>query len=471
MTDTARGSGTTTNLNHATSGNGTLFTDADDVWGDGTTANAQSAAVDAAYGAQAHLGLLQEHPRPQRHLRRRPRRPFTRALRQQLRERLLGRHPDDLRRRREQRRPADRDRRRRPRDEPRRHRGHRRPGLHRRRRRPERGHQRHLRHRRRVQRQQRTGRRRLPDRREDRPQRQRHAAALHGQAQQGRLHARLLEHQHEEPRPALLVRGRQPLVLPGLGGLGRQDDQRRRLQQPDLQRVDRDRHRSGRRREDLVPRPDDVHDLHHHLHAGPRRLDPRGDGPLRRQQHPVHRRPDGVDGALRARRLVLLQRFWRRHRPDAAHHRQPARQPGLRVRRHEPGPVPPDPSPTTPVAPRAPAPGLWLGGNGSTSTENESQTVTVASTAAAPTLSFWLRTDTAESGSTAYDTMKVQVVSGGTTTTLATYSNVNANSTYTQKSFSLSAYKGKSVSVKFLMSEDSSLQTSFVVDDTSVTNG
>ncbi|GMA87818.1 hypothetical protein GCM10025868_30680 [Angustibacter aerolatus] len=67
--------------------------------------------------------------------------------------------------------------------------------------------------------------------------------------------------------------------------------------------------------------------------------------------------------------------------------------------------------------------------------------------------------------------MKVQVVSGGTTTTLATYSNVNANSTYTQKSFSLSAYKGKSVSVKFLMSEDSSLQTSFVVDDTSVTNG
>ena len=39
-------------------------------------------------------------------------------------------------------------------------------------------------------------------------------------------------------------------------------------------------------------------------------------------------------------------------------------------------------------------------------------------------LSFWLRTDTAETGSTVYDTMKVQVVSGSTTTTLATYSNV-----------------------------------------------
>jgi len=113
----------------------------------------------------------------------------------------------------------------------------------------------------------------------------------------------------------------------------------------------------------------------------------------------------------------------------------------------------------------------WLGGNGTTATETISQSVTVPSTAAAPALSFWLRTDTAESGSTAYDTMKVQVVSGTTTTTLATYSNVGANATYAQRSFSLSAYKGKTITVKYLMNEDASLQTSFVVDDTSVTTG
>ena len=113
----------------------------------------------------------------------------------------------------------------------------------------------------------------------------------------------------------------------------------------------------------------------------------------------------------------------------------------------------------------------WLGGNGATATENISQSVSVPSTAAAPALSFWLRTDTAESGSTAYDTMKVQVVSGTTTTTLATYSNVGANATYAQKSFSLSAYKGKTITLKYLMNEDASLQTSFVVDDTSVTTG
>ena len=100
-------------------------------------------------------------------------------------------------------------------------------------------------------------------------------------------------------------------------------------------------------------------------------------------------------------------------------------------------------------------------------TESGQQTVTVPATGA-PALSFWLRTDTAETGTTAYDTMKVQVVSGTTTTTLATFSNVGPNATYTQKSYSLAAYAGKSVTVKFLMVEDSSLQTSFVVDDTSV---
>ena len=58
--DTVRGMNYTTyNLNHATSGTGTVYTDADDTWGDGanyvegsstTAANGQTAAVDAHYG-------------------------------------------------------------------------------------------------------------------------------------------------------------------------------------------------------------------------------------------------------------------------------------------------------------------------------------------------------------------------------------------------------------------------------------
>ena len=111
----------------------------------------------------------------------------------------------------------------------------------------------------------------------------------------------------------------------------------------------------------------------------------------------------------------------------------------------------------------------WFGGNGTTSTESLTQTVTIPSSATAANLSYWIRTDTSESGSTAYDTLRVQVVVGGVTTTLRTFSNVGTSSTYTQLSHSLLAYKGASVTVKFLMTEDSSLQTSFVVDDTAVT--
>jgi hypothetical protein len=112
---------------------------------------------------------------------------------------------------------------------------------------------------------------------------------------------------------------------------------------------------------------------------------------------------------------------------------------------------------------------LWLGGNGTSGTETINQNVTVPSSGT-PKLSFWMRSDTSESGTRAYDTMKVQIISGGATTTLATYSNVGTNATYTQKSFDLSAFKGKAVTVRFTDTEDYSLQTSWVVDDTSLTS-
>ncbi len=67
LRDTTRGTGGTfgnnvvTNLNHATTGNGAIYADADNIWGDGanyvegsstTAANGQTAAVDAAFGIQ-----------------------------------------------------------------------------------------------------------------------------------------------------------------------------------------------------------------------------------------------------------------------------------------------------------------------------------------------------------------------------------------------------------------------------------
>ena len=96
-----------------------------------------------------------------------------------------------------------------------------------------------------------------------------------------------------------------------------------------------------------------------------------------------------------------------------------------------------------------------------------SQQVTIPSTATAATLTFWLHIDTAETGSTVYDTLNVQVrnASGTVLATLATYSNVNAATGYAQKSFNLLAYKGQTIQVYLVGVENATLQTSFVVDD------
>ncbi|MFG2024246.1 M4 family metallopeptidase [Streptomyces sp. NPDC048825] len=52
LNDPTRGASKTYDLNRGTSGTGTLFTDADDTWGTGAASNAQTAAVDAHFGAQ-----------------------------------------------------------------------------------------------------------------------------------------------------------------------------------------------------------------------------------------------------------------------------------------------------------------------------------------------------------------------------------------------------------------------------------
>ncbi|MFJ6618554.1 M4 family metallopeptidase [Kitasatospora sp. NPDC091335] len=53
LKDASRGGQSTSDLKGKTSGNGTLYTDADNAWGDGTVSNGQSAAVDAQFGAAA----------------------------------------------------------------------------------------------------------------------------------------------------------------------------------------------------------------------------------------------------------------------------------------------------------------------------------------------------------------------------------------------------------------------------------
>ncbi|MEU3909930.1 M4 family metallopeptidase [Streptomyces sp. NPDC029721] len=51
LTDTGRGGHKTYNLNHGTSGTGSLFSQTTDTWGNGANSNAATAGADAAYGA------------------------------------------------------------------------------------------------------------------------------------------------------------------------------------------------------------------------------------------------------------------------------------------------------------------------------------------------------------------------------------------------------------------------------------
>ncbi|MCP3787120.1 M4 family metallopeptidase [Micromonospora sp. A3M-1-15] len=107
----------------------------------------------------------------------------------------------------------------------------------------------------------------------------------------------------------------------------------------------------------------------------------------------------------------------------------------------------------------------WLDGYGSTHTDTLTQSVTIPAGCRA-TLSFWLHIDSAESTTTtAYDKLTVKAGS----TTLATYSNLNKATGYVQRSFDISSLAGTTATISFSGVEDSSLQTSFVVDDTAVT--
>lgn len=112
-----------------------------------------------------------------------------------------------------------------------------------------------------------------------------------------------------------------------------------------------------------------------------------------------------------------------------------------------------------------------MDGYGTTHTDMAAQTVTIPSTVTSATLTFWLHIDTAETTTTtAFDTLSVQVLntSGTVLSTLGTFSNLNKAAGYQQRSFSVLSFKGQTVQIRFTATEDSSLQTSFVLDDTAL---
>ena len=103
----------------------------------------------------------------------------------------------------------------------------------------------------------------------------------------------------------------------------------------------------------------------------------------------------------------------------------------------------------------------WLDGYGTTHTDSITQSVTIP-TGCTASLSFYLHIDTAETTTTTQFDKLTVTVNG---TTVKTFSNLNHNTGYALPTVPLTGYTG-AVTVKFTGTEDVSLQTSFVLDDT-----
>jgi Zn-dependent metalloprotease len=112
----------------------------------------------------------------------------------------------------------------------------------------------------------------------------------------------------------------------------------------------------------------------------------------------------------------------------------------------------------------------WMGGKGRKTSQTLSQSVTIPAEAASAQLSFALHVDSADKSNTAHDTLVVTVRGslGRVLRTLATYSNVDAADGYKIRSFDLSEFKGRQVTLYFAMRENASLKTSFVLDKVSL---
>ena len=77
---------------------------------------------------------------------------------------------------------------------------------------------------------------------------------------------------------------------------------------------------------------------------------------------------------------------------------------------------------------------------------------------------------TQESGSTVWDRLQVRVLtrSGALLATLRTWSNASGAGLWRQDTLTLGAYAGQQVKIEFRATTDSSLPSSFFVDDVSL---
>jgi len=96
-----------------------------------------------------------------------------------------------------------------------------------------------------------------------------------------------------------------------------------------------------------------------------------------------------------------------------------------------------------------------------------SETVTIPSTVRKAELSFYLWVVTKDKKQTTDDTLTIEVrdASGALLATLGTFSNLDANATYTQRRFDVSQYSGATIRISFTGTQSQGPPTWFLLDD------
>ncbi len=114
--------------------------------------------------------------------------------------------------------------------------------------------------------------------------------------------------------------------------------------------------------------------------------------------------------------------------------------------------------------------GSWLAWMGGANTETARITQGLTLPAGSSYLHYWYRISSNDA--CGYDYGRVQVIVGGTTNTLATYNLCSANNTanWVYATVNVSSYAGQTVSVRFEGTTDSSLISSFYIDDVVLNN-
>lgn len=110
----------------------------------------------------------------------------------------------------------------------------------------------------------------------------------------------------------------------------------------------------------------------------------------------------------------------------------------------------------------------WMGGNGTAGSDSMSQEVRIPSSGTHHLLEFFMKVQSEEPSRSADDHLDLQVVVGNQTTRVYSWIGGHPADAYTRRVIDLSRFAGKTVTLRWVSTEDDGEQTDFLLDDISV---